>query len=174
MPTTGAPPASQLLLTGWHTSALDGYSHAVTDGAFTDDVRRRHGQFETVCGLVIYLTASVIPCCRPCPRSTTLLRTHATSHPPAADTGPLRRRLGWLRPVSGSHERGDQRMIPAAWPYSQEIYEAFTAMKREPTVKGSGGVVATVVVTTRRDKVRVSIQPPFTWKAIMEPGWWTS
>lgn len=31
-------------------------------------------------------------------------------------------------------------MIPAAWPYSQETYEAFAVMKREPTVKGSGGV----------------------------------
>jgi len=91
MPTTGTPPASQLLLTGWHPSALDGYSHAVTDGAFTDDVHRRYGESETVCGLVIYLTASVIPCGDPCPRCTTLLRTYATSHP---------------RRVSGCHERG--------------------------------------------------------------------
>ncbi len=36
-------------------------------------------------------------------------------------------------------------------------------------VKGSGGVVATVVVTARRGKVWMSIQPPFTWDAIMEP-----
>lgn len=74
MPAAGTPPASQLPLAGWHTSVLDGYSHAVTDGAFTDDVRRRHGKLKTVCGLIIYLTASVIPCGRPCPRCTTLLR----------------------------------------------------------------------------------------------------
>jgi hypothetical protein len=36
-------------------------------------------------------------------------------------------------------------------------------------VKGSGGVPATVVVTVQRGHVGVSIQPPFTWEAIMDP-----
>jgi hypothetical protein len=36
-------------------------------------------------------------------------------------------------------------------------------------VKGSGGVTATVVVVTQRGYARVSIEPPFTWEAIMNP-----
>jgi sulfur carrier protein ThiS len=38
------------------------------------------------------------------------------------------------------------------------------------SVKGSGGVSATVVVTAQHGQVRVSIIPPFTWEAIMEPA----
>lgn len=41
---------------------------------------------------------------------------------------------------------------------------------RRLSVKGSGGVAATVVVMTQRGQVWVSINPPFTWEAIMEPG----
>ena len=41
---------------------------------------------------------------------------------------------------------------------------------RKLSVKGSGGVSATVVVTVRQGRVWMSIQPPFTWEAIMEPG----
>lgn len=41
---------------------------------------------------------------------------------------------------------------------------------RKISVKGSGGVGATVVVIAHRGQVRVSIVPPFTWEAIMEPG----
>lgn len=37
------------------------------------------------------------------------------------------------------------------------------------SVKGSGGVSATVVVTAQHGQVWVSIVPPFTWEAIMEP-----
>jgi hypothetical protein len=40
---------------------------------------------------------------------------------------------------------------------------------RTVAVKGSGGVSATVVVTVRRRHVWVSIQPPFTWEAILVP-----
>lgn len=36
------------------------------------------------------------------------------------------------------------------------------------SVKGSGGVSATVVITAQQAQVRMSIQPPFTWEAIME------
>jgi Na+/proline symporter len=38
------------------------------------------------------------------------------------------------------------------------------------SVKGSGGVAATVVVTTQRGNVWLAIMPPFIWEAIMEPG----
>jgi hypothetical protein len=37
-------------------------------------------------------------------------------------------------------------------------------------VKGMQGVEVTVVVTVVRDTVWLSISPPFTWEAIMEPG----
>lgn len=40
---------------------------------------------------------------------------------------------------------------------------------RKVSVKGSGGVAATVVVIAQRGQVLVSIVPPFTWEAIMEP-----
>ncbi len=43
-------------------------------------------------------------------------------------------------------------------------------VRRKVSVKGSGGVCATVVVIARRGRVWVSIVPPFTWEAIMEPG----
>lgn len=41
---------------------------------------------------------------------------------------------------------------------------------RKVSVKGSGGVTATVIVTTQRGQVWLSIVPPFTWEAFMEPG----
>jgi hypothetical protein len=40
---------------------------------------------------------------------------------------------------------------------------------RRVSVKGSGGVCATVVITVQQGQVWMSIQPPFTWEAIMEP-----
>lgn len=43
------------------------------------------------------------------------------------------------------------------------------ATRRKIEVKGSGGVSATMVVTVYRETVWVSIQPLFTWEAIMEP-----
>jgi hypothetical protein len=52
---------------------------------------------------------------------------------------------------------------------ANEVDELLRVVQRKVTVKGSGGVVATVVVTARRGKVWMSIQPPFTWDAIMEP-----
>jgi|GEM_PF-2813272 len=51
-----------------------------------------------------------------------------------------------------------------------DVDELLRVVQRKVTVNGSGGVVATVVVTARRGKVWMSIQPPFTWDAIMEPG----
>jgi hypothetical protein len=41
---------------------------------------------------------------------------------------------------------------------------------RRVRVKGRGGVDTTVVVTTVHDTVWLSISPPFTWEAIMNPG----
>jgi hypothetical protein len=41
---------------------------------------------------------------------------------------------------------------------------------RKVSVKGSGAVSATVVITVTHGQVWMSIQPPFTWEAIMEPG----
>lgn len=36
-------------------------------------------------------------------------------------------------------------------------------------VQGSGGVTATIVVFARQGTVLMSIVPPFTWEAIMDP-----
>jgi hypothetical protein len=47
---------------------------------------------------------------------------------------------------------------------------ASSAVHRKVSVKGSGGVSATVIVIAQQGKVWVSIMPPFTWEAIMEPG----
>lgn len=46
---------------------------------------------------------------------------------------------------------------------------ASSVVHRKLSVKGSGGVSATVVVTVQQGQVWMSIVPPFTWKAIMEP-----
>ncbi len=43
-------------------------------------------------------------------------------------------------------------------------------VSRRVRVKGMAGVDATVVVTVVQDTVWLSISPPFTWEAIMEPG----
>lgn len=43
-------------------------------------------------------------------------------------------------------------------------------MPRIVTATGSGGVPAAVIVTVRRGFVWVSIMPPFTWEAILDPG----
>ncbi len=52
----------------------------------------------------------------------------------------------------------------------QEIYTGTSPLvRRTVAVKGSGGVSATVVVTVQQGQVWMSIQPPFTWEAIMEP-----
>lgn len=42
-------------------------------------------------------------------------------------------------------------------------------MHRRVLAKGSGGVMSTIVVTVRQGKVSLSIVPPFTWEAILEP-----
>lgn len=45
---------------------------------------------------------------------------------------------------------------------------AITPSFRRVPVKGSGGVPAAVVVRVSRGKVRMSIEPPFTWEAVMD------
>ena len=51
----GTSASRRRLVTGWHTD--DGYSHAVTAAGLTEGMRRRHGQFETACGLFICVAA---------------------------------------------------------------------------------------------------------------------
>lgn len=43
-------------------------------------------------------------------------------------------------------------------------------MSRRVRVKGMKGADVNVVVTVAQGKVWLSISPPFTWEAIMEPG----
>lgn len=50
----------------------------------------------------------------------------------------------------------------------QAVYTS-SIVHRKVSAKGTGGVSATVVITVRQGQVRMSIQPPFTWEAIMEP-----
>ena len=57
---------------------------------------------------------------------------------------------------------GSVRDGQAMWPVM--------GMPRRVRVKGMQGVDATVVVTVVRDRVWLSISPPFTWEAIMAPG----
>lgn len=47
---------------------------------------------------------------------------------------------------------------------------ALRVIHHKVTVTGNGGVAATVMITVRRGQVWLSIQPPFTWDAIMRPG----
>lgn len=53
---------------------------------------------------------------------------------------------------------------------NDQITDTGSDVHRKVSVKGSGGVSATVVVVVRHGKVWVTIVPPFTWEAIMEPG----
>ncbi len=65
-------------------------------------------------------------------------------------------------------------LVPNAKPgdiaNGQAGYTAAELVHRKVPVKGSGGVSATVVITVKQGQVWMSIQPPFTWEAIMEPG----
>ncbi|MGH4021212.1 MAG: hypothetical protein ACRDT0_18685 [Pseudonocardiaceae bacterium] len=69
------------------------------------------------------------------------------------------------KPVSG--DGTGPRAVASAVIHTDQILRV---VQRKVTVKGSGGVTATVVVVAQRGKVWMSIQPPFTWEAIMEPG----
>ena len=54
-------------------------------------------------------------------------------------------------------------------PHGRTTWPIMGALRRV-RVKGMEGVDTTVVVTVVQDKVWLSISPPFTWEAIMEPG----
>jgi hypothetical protein len=58
---------------------------------------------------------------------------------------------------------------PQKPPDGQALY-IDSEVYRRLSVKGSEGVSATVVVKSIRGYVWVSIMPPFTWEAILEPG----
>jgi hypothetical protein len=47
---------------------------------------------------------------------------------------------------------------------------SYMGKPRRVRVKGMQGVDATIVVTVVQDTVWLSISPPLTWEAIMEPG----
>jgi len=74
--------------------------------------------------------------------------------------------------TSGADDAGHQTPVRGENEHTavNDVDQLLRVVRRKVTVKGSGGVVATVVVTTRRGKVWMSIQPLFTWEAIMEPG----
>jgi len=50
------------------------------------------------------------------------------------------------------------------------IQYSVSRVYRKVSVKGSEGVSATLIIKAERGKVRLSIEPPFTWEAIMEPS----
>lgn len=54
---------------------------------------------------------------------------------------------------------------PPAGPSAQVA----SAVHRKVAVRGSGGVSATIIVVARQGRVWISIMPPFTWEAILEP-----
>lgn len=62
----------------------------------------------------------------------------------------------------------DQRGLPQDFFHVHVSYTG-TGVPRRILVKGSGNVPATVVVTARQGRVWMSVIPPFTWDAIMEP-----
>ncbi|MGH3528665.1 MAG: hypothetical protein ACRDQG_14860 [Pseudonocardiaceae bacterium] len=58
-------------------------------------------------------------------------------------------------------------------PSKQDQHEGFSLARlgipRRVAVKGMGNVHANVVVTVVQETVWLSISPPFTWEAIMDP-----
>jgi hypothetical protein len=60
-----------------------------------------------------------------------------------------------------TEKRGNSGYETGTWP--------IMGMRRRVRVKGMAGIDATVIVTAVREKVWLSISPPFTWEAIMEP-----
>jgi hypothetical protein len=61
------------------------------------------------------------------------------------------------------------RNLPSK-PDQLEAAPTSLGMPRRVSVKGMEGVPATVVVRVVQDKVWLSISPPFTWEAIMDPA----
>lgn len=67
----------------------------------------------------------------------------------------------------GCHENADHGMAVDPREQTREI--GHKHVHRRISVKGSGGVTATIVIFTRQGTVLMSIVPPFTWEAIMDP-----
>lgn len=55
-------------------------------------------------------------------------------------------------------------------PAAGQCAQVTSAIHRKIAVHGSGGVSATIVVVARQGRVWLSIMPPFTWEAILEPS----
>lgn len=68
-----------------------------------------------------------------------------------------------VRRLASEHSRLDS--IPREQPQFPTM-----GVPRRIAVKGMQGVDARVIVTVVQDAVWLSISPPFTWEAIMEPG----
>jgi hypothetical protein len=66
-------------------------------------------------------------------------------------------------------ESSPRKDRPESPPDGQATYPS-AVVYRKVAVKAGGEGAATVIVTTQRGQVWVSIVPPFTWEAIMEPG----
>ncbi len=66
-------------------------------------------------------------------------------------------------------ELASKQVQPGDSPHEQAPYRRMGAPRRV-RVKGMEGVDVTVVVTVVRGTVWLSISPPFTWEAFMEPG----
>lgn len=54
-----------------------------------------------------------------------------------------------------------------AWAQDRELTKTVHC---KVSVQGTGGVSATVFVMVQQGQVWMSIQPPFTWEAIMDPA----
>jgi hypothetical protein len=69
-------------------------------------------------------------------------------------------------PERSRHGDGGNKSTPYGTAHS---LHAISTLPRRVPVKGRGGVAATVIVTAVQGQVWMSIEPPFTWEAIMEP-----
>ncbi len=52
---------------------------------------------------------------------------------------------------------------------ARKASHAETVVHRRVLAKGGGGVTSTIVVVVRQGKVSLSVVPPFTWEAILDP-----
>lgn len=78
------------------------------------------------------------------------------SHEPDNQRSPMsRRRMTELSPTQDPHAGQSTQAVPSA--------------HRKVAVHGSGGVSATIVVIARQGRVWLSVIPPLTWEAILEP-----
>lgn len=92
-------------------------------------------------------------------------------------TGQARTRLSFVTVLSGPQASLSVPPMTDSSPKQVQLEDAGngqttyagSVIHRKLSVKGSGGVSATVVVTVQQGKVWLSIVPPFTWDAIMEP-----